>query len=456
MDKYSKESISMALNIFEPLKFSTQGINDLATQETLIVSNGKITVDTVEAKKAVSFAGNSFADVEGKGVQWTDGRKTKTLTLKKSALYANMSLNLETEQQYMIDNVSVLSFTDLGPTVTKSNLRSVGTLRNLTVSGNASFGEFAYLIDDLNRIGINTEQPGAAIGIRENGTELVLGAIKNGVGVVGTVDNTNFEIVTDNTTRVTVSNNGDVRVHGKLYAEEVLTQRSSPMVFKESETSSLYGKGILWAGLTGTTRQLVYQAQPDRIWSTETLDLAESKYYAINKISVLSQSTLGDTVTESSLQKLGLLRELQVMGDAAVTRTLSTSRVEIGRFAIGENRLEARDNFSLVRNGLTELDVSANIVIGNTENQNRVVSVYGQLAVGVAVPADGIALTVSGPVSFDNKKFNTGLGAPTSGSYNKGDIVWNTDPKATDYIGWVCVVPGTPGSWLPFGAIASR
>jgi len=46
----------MALNIFEPLKFSTQGINDLATQETLVITNGKITVDIVEPKRSLTFA----------------------------------------------------------------------------------------------------------------------------------------------------------------------------------------------------------------------------------------------------------------------------------------------------------------------------------------------------------------------------------------------------------------
>ena len=73
-----------------------------------------------------------------------------------------------------------------------------------------------------------------------------------------------------------------------------------------------------------------------------------------------------------------------------------------------------------------------------------------------ANPKEDVSLTVAGSVSFDNKKFTTGDGKPTLGSYNKGDIVWNTDPKATDYIGWVCVTAGSPGAWLPFGSIARQ
>jgi hypothetical protein len=446
----------MTTNIYEPLKFSTRGIADLATQDTLVVSNGKITVDTVEAKLAVAFSGANFSEVEGKGIQWTDGRKNKSLVFKKSALWTNMSLNLDTDQSYSINDVPVLSFSDLGPTVTKSNLKQVGTLKTLNVSGNASFGEFAYLVSDLNRIGVNTDVPKAAIGIRENGIEVVLGSLKTGTASVGTVDNHNFEIITDNTARITVSNNGDVRIHGKIYADEVVTQRSSPVIFKETETSSIYGKGILWTGLSGTAKQLVYQANPDRIWSTETIDLAENKYFAINRVPVLSQSTLGDTVTQSNIQKLGVLRELQVMGDAAITRTILTSRIEIGKFAVAENRLETRDTFAITRNGLDDFSINANIVLGNVENKERTISLYGQTTVGVAQPAAGVSLTVAGAVSFDNKKFETGNSAPNTGHYTKGDIVWNQDPKATDYIGWVCVVEGAPGAWLPFGAIASR
>jgi len=456
MDKYLKESISMALNIFEPLKFSTQGINDLATQQTLVVSNGKIIVDTVEPTKAVSFTGGSFADVEGKGIKWTDGRKSKTLAFKQSKLWTDMSINLAEEQEYHINNTPVLGFTELGSTVTKSNLKTLGTLKTLRVAGNATIGEFAYISSDFNRIGINTETPGGAIGISENGVDIIVGSNKRNVASVGTTSNDSLELITDNTARVTITNNGDVQVHGKIFAEEVVTQRSSPLAFKQTAESSNYGKGIIWTGMTGPTRQLVYQAGPDRIWSTDIIDLVEGKYYAISRIPVLSQSTLGDTVIESSLQKVGVLRELQVAGNAAITRTISTSRVEIGQFAIGESCLETIDDFTIVRNTLPELSIGNNIVLGSTSNQSRTVSIYGQMTVGVANPDKGVALTVAGSVSFDNKRFEVGSGAPRTGSFNKGDIVWNTDPKATDYIGWVCVVPGEPGSWLPFGVIASR
>lgn len=42
---------------------------------------------------------------------------------------------------------------------------------------------------------------------------------------------------------------------------------------------------------------------------------------------------------------------------------------------------------------------------------------------------------------------------PTTGTYNRGDIVLYTAPSAGGYIGAVCVTAGTPGTWKEFGAI---
>jgi hypothetical protein len=42
---------------------------------------------------------------------------------------------------------------------------------------------------------------------------------------------------------------------------------------------------------------------------------------------------------------------------------------------------------------------------------------------------------------------------PTSGNYNKGDIIYNTNPVSGGYVGWICTVSGTPGIWKGFGLI---
>jgi hypothetical protein len=43
--------------------------------------------------------------------------------------------------------------------------------------------------------------------------------------------------------------------------------------------------------------------------------------------------------------------------------------------------------------------------------------------------------------------------APASGTWQRGDVVYNTGAAAEGYVGWVCVTAGTPGTWKGFGAI---
>ena len=70
----------------------------------------------------------------------------------------------------------------------------------------------------------------------------------------------------------------------------------------------------------------------------------------------------------------------------------------------------------------------------------------------------------SGLVVFDGSPVATVVGegtrqawysaVPTTGTWLRGDIVWNTAPASAGYIGWVCVTAGTPGTWQTFGLIS--
>jgi hypothetical protein len=48
-----------------------------------------------------------------------------------------------------------------------------------------------------------------------------------------------------------------------------------------------------------------------------------------------------------------------------------------------------------------------------------------------------------------------GTAAPTSGTWARGDIVWNTEPTAGGVPGWVCVTAGAPGNWKAMGNLAN-
>lgn len=52
-----------------------------------------------------------------------------------------------------------------------------------------------------------------------------------------------------------------------------------------------------------------------------------------------------------------------------------------------------------------------------------------------------------------NKKQILGTGVPTSGTFSIGDIVVNTNPVPSGWIGWVCIENGSPGGWKGYGKI---
>jgi hypothetical protein len=52
-----------------------------------------------------------------------------------------------------------------------------------------------------------------------------------------------------------------------------------------------------------------------------------------------------------------------------------------------------------------------------------------------------------------NTSIEVGSAIPTTGTYNKGQIILNTAPNAGGYLGWVCVTGGTSGTWKGFGLI---
>ena len=81
--------------------------------------------------------------------------------------------------------------------------------------------------------------------------------------------------------------------------------------------------------------------------------------------------------------------------------------------------------------------------------------IKGNLGIGVSNVPDDLSLETERPVKFQGKKFEVGNKIPTIGLYNKGDIVWDDDPKPNGILGWICIRTGTPGEWRTFGTIGA-
>jgi hypothetical protein len=399
-------------------------------------------------------------------------------TTRSDRLWTDTNLDLAASRVYKIDNIPVLTYTELGLTVTKSNLRQVGTLDTLEVTNDAILGEFAFFNSTFNRLGLGTDAPNASISILDNDVEIAIGSPSYGVAQVGTHSNHNLQLTTDNIPRVTIKNNGEViigdeqgktgvlRVHGSIFVDNFVTDtrvdRSSPLEFKPTRSGEVYGLGLHWVG-TDFTRQLIMRPAPDRLWSSVSIDLGEDRSYFINGNPVLTETGLGSSVVTSNLVQVGSLQSLTVAGNASLQGDLNAGNTTVKSLSLnnGVNSIQLDvtgfNANKAFKASVKQADVlygdDDEIVIGNSSQSRRPVKVFGQLSVGVNNPDESVGLAVAGDLSFADKKFTTGTEAPTEGQFVKGDICWNTNPQASSYIGWVCVTTGAPGVWLPFGAI---
>ena len=102
-----------------------------------------------------------------------------------------------------------------------------------------------------------------------------------------------------------------------------------------------------------------------------------------------------------------------------------------------------------------------NVTFDSTDYPGTVLySTGNQYAYGTANGAYIVSLAEGakvGSTSTTPRQSARDSAQPTSTSiyWNVGDIVYNTDPASmtNNFIGWVCTVAGSPGTWQGFGAL---
>jgi hypothetical protein len=445
--------------------------------DTIHVKQLIVDTDTsVTASTANHWLATTEDELNSQGLIWEyDANRTLLMYRTGQRIWTNGKFDIPLDSAYMIDNIPVLTANTLGSSITKSNLRQVGALRSLQVVGDSMLGGFTFINAATNRVGIGTDTPSAALSIAENNIEISLGSPIPGLATIGTRTNHNLSIISDNIPRITVKNNGEIhvsnefskdgilRVFGSIYADNIISEnivsdtrveRSSSLEFIATTGNSIYGKGLMWQG-TGIARQFIMASGPDRLWSSESIDTSGT--YMINKVSVLSSTKLEPPILYSNLITVGTLNSLKVAGNTSLS-AVSANTLEI----TGENAA------TLTNDGLTMANTASIIVdampvfqgntteieIGNIQ-QKQLVKVCGVMSIGINNPDPTVGLSVSGNVSFNNKKFITGTSSPMSGLFLKGDICWNQLPTEYGYVGWICIQDGSPGEWRPFGAIGA-
>ena len=172
--------------------------------------------------------------------------------------------------------------------------------------------------------------------------------------------------------------------------------------------------------------------------------LNDKQSYTINGKTVLSENTLGPSIIESNLRRIGNLKELQVEGEVLLGDSLYVSPT--GRVGINTDEpthaLTLWDQEVCLTVGKLQKDTA---VIGTERNQDIVLK--SGTNNNATLKADGTTV-IEKPV-LNGKTFTTSVMSPGYAG-QLGDICWNSNPQQGQPIGWVCI---GGAQWCNFGII---
>jgi hypothetical protein len=158
---------------------------------------------------------------------------------------------------------------------------------------------------------------------------------------------------------------------------------------------------------------------------------------------IVNGNQLGYQITDSNLQRVGMLRDLQTQGEALLSDTLYVTGKRVGI-----NTIEPSAVFAV-------WDEEVELVITKHSSDTGYIGMprFQRLVLGVN-NKDNLILATDGSVEIENLRVgNTPMSSATAApDYNAitGTIVWNENPAQGGPVGWICL-GGT--RWAKFGII---
>ena len=158
---------------------------------------------------------------------------------------------------------------------------------------------------------------------------------------------------------------------------------------------------------------------------------------------IINGNQLGYHITDSNLQRVGMLRDLQTQGEALLSDTLYVTGKRVGI-----NTIEPSAVFVV-------WDEEVELVITKHSSNTGYIGMprFQRLVLG-ANNKDNLILDTDGSVEIENLRIgNTPMSSATAiPDYNAitGTIVWNENPAQGGPVGWICL---GATRWAKFGII---
>ena len=348
-----------------------------------------------------------------------EGRISEKIKLTIDQIQANASEKIEEEinskiknvnfQKAMSDAVSVIINDRMQEYIFPENSIHSNAINFTTlISGDNIHGG---IIKEFSSTGIDDRSSSIALTILDEATVVENNLITKDLTVQGSmVINGNFIV------------NGNIPAESQFY--QTLINDSGVSVINKLNTKFFSGYS-----------DLVF----DKI-KTNGIDLTK---ITINGSSIIDENKLGSTITESNLQKLGLVKELQVSGETLLGETLYVNNK---------------------RTGINTIEPSAALAIWDDEieiivsKKQKDIGFFGtprqQKLILSSNNKENLILDVDGSVKIDNlqigsMKFSSSENPPNYVS-QRGQIVWNASPNPGGPMGWICL---GASNWANFGII---
>lgn len=265
----------------------------------------------------------------------------------------------------------------------------------------------------------------------------IVGGIIKGFGSTGIDDRATNCVMTILDAAVVVENNlvtMDLTVQGNLDVKGTVPE-SSPFFKQLSSAVTVNVQNGLDKDLFSGFSDTIF----DKI-RTDGLDLTR---ITINKQPVIDGSSIGYNITDSNLQRLGLLKELQVSGESLLAETMYVGNKRVGvntmepsaALAVWDEDIEL--TVSKFKDGVAKLGMprDQSLVIGSNRNNNITVHTDGRTQI------DNLQI---GIMKFTSSE------TPPQFTSTKGHVVFNANPSVGGPLGWVCL---GGANWANFGII---
>lgn len=265
----------------------------------------------------------------------------------------------------------------------------------------------------------------------------IQGGIIRNFGSTGIDDKATGCVVTIMDSAVVVENNLvtlDLSVQGNLEVNGTV-----------SESSKFYQQltGAVTGSVMNNLNEDLFSRFSNTIFKRITNDGLDLTKITINGESVIEGSSIGLNITESNLQKLGLLRELYVEGEASINSS----------FYVGNRRVGVNTNEPSAALAVWDEDIEVT-VSKFKENTARIGTPRSQTLVLGSNRNNNIVLNENGSTEIDKLRIGANqFGSsetPPNFTSEKGHIVFNANPSVGGPLGWVCI---GGANWANFGII---